>query len=86
MNTRALAAETLSTALLLATVVGSGIMAERLAGGNLAVALLGGPPNPSPTYSYGLTGPPIWRPNWWARCLASSWPMPCSTCRSCNGG
>ena len=41
MNSRALAAETLSTALLLATVVGSGIMAERLAGGNLAVALLG---------------------------------------------
>jgi len=28
------------TALLLATVVGSGIMGERLAGGNLAVALL----------------------------------------------
>ena len=38
---RPLAAETLGTALLLATVVGSGIMAERLAGGNVAIALLG---------------------------------------------
>src|SRR5881392_142739 len=38
---RPLAAETLGTALLLATVVGSGIMAERLAGGNAAIALLG---------------------------------------------
>jgi glycerol uptake facilitator-like aquaporin len=35
-----LAAEALGTALLLATVVGSGIMAERLAGGNEALALL----------------------------------------------
>ncbi len=33
-------AETLGTALLLAAVVGSGIMAERLAGGNAAIALL----------------------------------------------
>ncbi len=33
-------AEAVGTALLLATVVGSGIMAERLAGGNVAVALL----------------------------------------------
>ncbi len=33
-------AEALGTALLLATVVGSGIMGERLCGGNLAVALL----------------------------------------------
>jgi glycerol uptake facilitator-like aquaporin len=33
--------EALGTALLLATVVGSGIMAERLAGGNQAIALLG---------------------------------------------
>jgi glycerol uptake facilitator-like aquaporin len=32
--------ETLGTALLLATVIGSGIMGERLAGGNLALALL----------------------------------------------
>ena len=38
---RRLAAETLGTAFLLATVVGSGIMAERLAGGNVALALLG---------------------------------------------
>jgi glycerol uptake facilitator-like aquaporin len=36
----ALAAECLGTALLVGTVVGSGIMAERLAGGNIAVALL----------------------------------------------
>jgi glycerol uptake facilitator-like aquaporin len=35
-----LAAEALGTALLLTIVVGSGIMAERLAGGNVAVALL----------------------------------------------
>ena len=38
--TRRLGAEALGTALLLATVVGSGIMAERLAGGNVAIALL----------------------------------------------
>lgn len=37
---RRLAAEGVGTALLLATVVGSGIMAERLAGGNVAIALL----------------------------------------------
>lgn len=37
---RRLAAEAAGTALLLATVVGSGIMAERLAGGNVALALL----------------------------------------------
>lgn len=36
-----LAAELVGTALLLATVVGSGIMAENLAGGNVAIALLG---------------------------------------------
>jgi glycerol uptake facilitator-like aquaporin len=34
-------AEALGTALLLAAVVGSGIMAERLSGGNIAIALLG---------------------------------------------
>lgn len=34
-------AEALGTGLLVATVVGSGIMAERLAGGNVAIALLG---------------------------------------------
>ena len=33
-------AEFIGTAMLLATVVGSGIMGERLAGGNVAVALL----------------------------------------------
>ena len=37
---RRLVAEALGTALLLATVVGSGIMAERLSGGNVALALL----------------------------------------------
>ncbi|HZS40511.1 MAG TPA: MIP/aquaporin family protein [Polyangia bacterium] len=37
---RRAAAEALGTALLLATVVGSGIMGERLCGGNVAVALL----------------------------------------------
>ena len=37
---RRIVAELTGTALLLATVVGSGIMAEQLAGGNLAIALL----------------------------------------------
>lgn len=37
---RRAAAEAVGTALLLATVVGSGIMGERLAGGNVAIALL----------------------------------------------
>jgi len=43
MNTlsRKLAAEFIGTLFLLATVVGSGIMAEQLAGGNIAIALLG---------------------------------------------
>jgi glycerol uptake facilitator-like aquaporin len=38
---RILAAEAIGTAMLVATVIGSGIMAERMAGGNDAVALLG---------------------------------------------
>ncbi|HEY2481891.1 MAG TPA: MIP/aquaporin family protein [Caulobacteraceae bacterium] len=38
---RRLAGEALGTALLLAIVIGSGIMGERLAGGNVALALLG---------------------------------------------
>ena len=37
---RKLLAEALGTALLLAVVIGSGIMAERLSGGNMAIALL----------------------------------------------
>lgn len=37
---RRLVAEAIGTAILLAAVVGSGIMAERLAGGNIAIALL----------------------------------------------
>ena len=41
MNRQAVAGEALGSFLLFATVVGSGIMAERLAGGNVAVALLG---------------------------------------------
>ena len=39
-NRTALLAEGLGTLILVATVVGSGIMAERLAGGNVAIALL----------------------------------------------
>jgi glycerol uptake facilitator-like aquaporin len=39
--THRLTAEALGTALLLAIVIGSGIMGERLAGGNVAMALLG---------------------------------------------
>src|SRR5471032_3204130 len=39
--TRRLAAECLGTGILVATVVGSGIMGEKLAGGNVALALLG---------------------------------------------
>ena len=38
---RRLSVRRLGTAILVATVVGSGIMAERLAGGNQAIALLG---------------------------------------------
>lgn len=40
-QSRKLVAEALGTAFLLAIVIGSGIMGERLAGGNVAVALLG---------------------------------------------
>lgn len=40
MPAKPLAAEALGTAFLLAAVVGSGIMAERLSGGNVALALL----------------------------------------------
>jgi glycerol uptake facilitator-like aquaporin len=40
MNARALVAEAIGTALLVATVIGSGIMAERLSGGSVALALL----------------------------------------------
>ncbi len=39
-STRKLFAEALGTALLLAVVIGSGIMAEKLSGGNVAIALL----------------------------------------------
>ncbi|KQY91487.1 MIP family channel protein [Caulobacter sp. Root1455] len=38
---RRLAAEALGSALLLAVVIGSGVMGERLSGGNVAIALLG---------------------------------------------
>src|SRR5258705_6069961 len=40
-NPQRLVAEALGTAILVATVVGSGIMADKLAGGNQAIALLG---------------------------------------------
>ncbi len=40
LHSRGLVAEGVGTALLLAAVVGSGIMGERLAGGNVAIALL----------------------------------------------
>jgi glycerol uptake facilitator-like aquaporin len=40
MKLKAIAAEAIGTALLLAAVVGSGIMAERLSGGNVGLALL----------------------------------------------
>ncbi len=40
-GTRALAAEFIGSLILFATVVGSGVMAQRLAGGNDAVALIG---------------------------------------------
>jgi glycerol uptake facilitator-like aquaporin len=38
---RALASEAIGSALLFSTVIGSGVMAQRLAGGNVALALLG---------------------------------------------
>lgn len=41
LSNRAYAAELLGSAILLATIIGSGIMAENLAAGNTAVALLG---------------------------------------------
>lgn len=41
MNRQAILSEALGSGLLFATVIGSGIMAERLAGGNVAMALLG---------------------------------------------
>jgi glycerol uptake facilitator-like aquaporin len=40
IDRRAVVAEAIGTALLLAVIVGSGIMGERLAGGNVAIALL----------------------------------------------
>jgi glycerol uptake facilitator-like aquaporin len=40
IDRRAVVAEAIGTALLLAIIVGSGIMGERLAGGNMAIALL----------------------------------------------
>lgn len=41
MKRRAILSEALGSLLLFATVIGSGIMAERMAGGNVAIALLG---------------------------------------------
>ena len=56
---RRLLAEGLGTAFLLATVVGSGIMAAKLAGGNIAIALLG---NTLPTGSILVVLILIFRP------------------------
>jgi glycerol uptake facilitator-like aquaporin len=55
----AFAAEALGTAILVAPVVGSGIMAERLAGGNQAVALLGNtiPTGAIPVVTITILGP-----------------------------
>jgi glycerol uptake facilitator-like aquaporin len=60
---RRLFSEGLGTAILVATVIGSGIMAERLAGGNQAIALLG---NTIPTGAIlvviiTILGPVFWR-------------------------
>ena len=41
MNRRAIWAEGIGSFLLFATVIGSGIMGDRLSGGNVALALLG---------------------------------------------
>ena len=49
--------EFLGTAFLVAAVVGSGIMGDRLAGGNIAIALLAG-------YLYAATRNVVWRPGW----------------------
>src|SRR5690348_3797580 len=77
-----LLSEGLGSLLLAATVVGSGVMAERLSGGNTAIALLA---NTGATVAVlgvliGLLGPisgahfnPV-----------RFWHMPCSTCPSCN--
>jgi glycerol uptake facilitator-like aquaporin len=56
---RRLVAEGLGTAILVATVVGSGIMAERLADGNQAIALLG---NTIPTGAILVVLIPIFAP------------------------
>ena len=55
---RILVAEFAGTMILLATVIGSGIMAERLAGGNVAIALLG---NTIPTPFTRILGEAILR-------------------------
>ena len=50
MRSRQLVAELVGTALLLAAVVGSGIMGERLANGNIAVASWRTPLRPAPRW------------------------------------
>lgn len=58
---RRTAAEALGTALLLAAVVGSGIMGERLAGGNVAIALLANTIATGATlFALILTLGPVW--------------------------
>jgi len=58
MPARAIVAEAIGTALLLAAVVGSGIMGERLAGGNVAIALLANTLATGATLVVGGTGRP----------------------------
>ena len=58
---RRLVAEGLGTAILVATVVGSGIMAQRLAGGNDAIALLCNTIPTAGTLAFAATGERPWR-------------------------
>jgi hypothetical protein len=53
-------AEAVGTALLLAAVVGSGIMGERLAGGNVGLALPANTPTSPSKRSLAITSPSTW--------------------------
>jgi len=73
---RRLTAEGIGSVLLAATVIGSGVMAERLAGGNTAIALLANTgatvaPTLSPASARSTSGPSL-PPSSWARCLLSA--------------
>ena len=93
--TRRLAAEALGTAFLLVTVVGSGIMGETLAGGNVAIALLG---NTIPTgailvvlilmfgpISGAHFNPRSPSPSWSREKSVRATPLPMFSCRSRRG-